>query len=302
MDEIVTLTFTPSDTEIIAGIPESVEISTNQPATIYYTLDGTLPTLLSTVYTEAVALPTDENAVTLSAIAYYVDGYGSMVPSAILSNTYSTDQTDLDRTRWIFFEGVVYSYPGGQDIPFYYDINGDASYLIDVDPAELEFIDPSRTRLGEEVGTDNEVELVEPDETATLIDNEIPEFSTPNGDAPFRPSAKFILIDSRAGAEEQSVRLINGPYMSLRDSKRYFNGIDFYRLQGHNHISGSLAKVHYNRQKGVLVAYYFDSAESRWVKSISDLETPTTPPNQGQIRITTPLVFKWFNFGRQQMS
>lgn len=301
MDEVVTLTFTPSETEIIAGIPESVEISSNSPATIYYTLDGTLPTLLSSIYTSAITLPTDENAVTLSAVAYYVD-QGVQVPSAVLSNTYYTDQSDLNRTRWIFFEGVVYSYPGGQDIPFYYDVNGDVSYEIDVDPAELDFIEPSRTRLGEEVGTDNEVTPVDPDETASLIDNEIPEFSTPNGDAPFKPSAKFILIDSRDGAEEQSVRLINGPYMSLRDSKRYFNGIDFYRLQGHNHISGSLTKIHYNRQKGVMVAYYFDSAESRWVKSISDLETPDTPPNQGQIRITNPLVFKWFNFGRQQMS
>ena len=298
---VITLTFIPSANQIVSGFPETVTISTNISSTIYYTLDGTLPSLLSAVYTEPVKLPTDGLAVTLSAIAYYIDGMMNLVPSAILSNTYYTDQTDLDRTRWLFFEGVVYSYPGGLDIPLFYDANGDASYKIDVDSYDLELVYTSRNRVGDELGTDNEIDIMDPDETVAIIDNDIPEFSSPNSTDPFQASAKFILIDSRTGAPEQSVRLINGPHMSLRNSNKYWSGIDFRRIQGDNHISGGLTKIFYNREKGLMVAYYFDSAESRWVKSIGDLVTPEFSPNQPSVRFSLPLVFKWFNFGRQQM-
>jgi len=294
---IVTLTFTPSADETISGIPNTVEIETNTAATIYYTIDGSLPTLLSEVYTEPVVLPTNENSIVLSAIAYFLDGYGNMVPSSVLSKPYMTDQSDLDRTRHLFFEGVVYSYPGGADIPFYYDENGDVSVTIDIPADQLEFIASDRDIDGDYIGTENEVEPVPPNETATLVDNDTPLFSTPNADT-FSPEALYIEIDGRGGAPDQVVKLINGPYMSFRDMRASYGGIEFYNIQGANYISGDAVKHHYDRDKGTLVCYYHDSNTNRWVKSIQDLPdaTDTTPSSV----VSNPLVFKWFLYGRHQ--
>lgn len=295
---VVSLTFTPSTSQTIAGIPDSVEISVNAAATIYYTLDGSLPTVFSNVYTEAIELPTDQNSVTLSAIAYYLDDDNNLVPSAVLSNTYAPDQEDLDRTRYIFFEGVVYSYPGGLNIPFYYDQNGEAAFSIDVPEDDLLLLRPERDHLGLPNDLATDVEPVDPDNTATLIDNEISAYQSPNDDT-FHPEAYFIVIDGREDASPQVVNLINGPYMSLRDLKTSYGGIEFYNNHGTLYISGDSTRYHYDRQKGIIVFYYFDSNTNRWVKSLQDLSASPAQVKPTPV-IQNPLVFRWFNMGRHQ--
>jgi hypothetical protein len=295
---VVTVTFTPSEDETVSGIPDTVAIAVNVSATIYYTLDGTLPTLFSSVYVDPVELPTDENSVTLSAIAYYLDEMAMLVPTAVLSETYSTDHTDIDRTRYLHFEGVVYSYPGGLDIPYYYDENGDVTFSLDIEESNLLFIDSDRDVAGNFVGTTNEVDPVDPDETATLIDNVIAPFSSPNNST-FNPEAYLIQIDGRAGAPEQVVKLINGPYMSLRNLRTSYGGIEHYNIRGSRYVSGDATRYSINREKGIIVFNYFDTNTNRWVKSIQDLEPA---PAQASAAFSPPLVFHWFNMGRHQDS
>ena len=64
--------------------PFSVEISAEEGATVYYTLDGTEPTTESTVYSEAIAFNEFGTSTTLKAIAA-VDGELSNVASATYS-------------------------------------------------------------------------------------------------------------------------------------------------------------------------------------------------------------------------
>ena len=86
--------------------------------------------------------------------------------------------------------------------------------------------------------------------------------------------------------------------MSLRDLKTSYGGIEFYSITGTNYISGDALRYQYDRQRNIIVFYYFDSNTSRWVKSIQDLDKATqTSPTP---IIQNPLVFKWFNFGRHQ--
>ena len=44
---VITITINESSDQILAGIPKYITLTTNIPATIFYTLDGTTPTTLS---------------------------------------------------------------------------------------------------------------------------------------------------------------------------------------------------------------------------------------------------------------
>ena len=297
---MITLTLIPSQIEIISGIPKTVQFSTNIPATVYYTLDGTLPTTLSPIATGPISLPTNENSVTVSAVAYYFDGY-SLVPSAVLSHIFFTDQSALDRTRYVFFEGIVYSYPGGLNIPFYFDAAGDPSFFLDIPPDEIDFIQSDTNSIGEFIGLDTAVIPVDPSFTSTYDDDPAPAFADGNDPENFRSDAQFIQIDGRASAPNPPViDFINGPLMSLRNSRNSWSGVDFIDTYGTNYISGSATKYHYDRDKKVIVFYYFDSNSSRWVKSIQDLPADTTTGKTPPPTFSNPLVFHWFPFGRPQ--
>lgn len=301
---VFTITFDPSEEETVSGIPNTVAVETSDPATIYYTLDGTLPTLFTTVYTDPIKLPTNQNSVSLSVIAYYLDGYGNLVPSAVLSNIYSTDWSEFaESSRFLHFEGVVYSYPGGLDIPFYYDASGEVLFSIDIPEDDLfssdvEFLESDQDVDGNVLITEQDVGPASPDTMASSVGRSRARFSTPNSEI-FDPEAYVIQIDGRDGAGDQVVQLINGPFMSLRDLKTSYGGVEFYNIQGENYISGDAAKPLVNREKGIIVFNYFDTNSGRFVKSIQKLAPATRPINGPPVVI--PMVFHWFLYGRQQM-
>jgi len=298
---MITLTFVPSETEVLSGIPKTVSIEANQPATIYYTLDGTTPTPSSSIYVGTLTMPGDVGAITLSAIAYYLDSDNNLVPSPILSETYFTDTSRLDRYRNLFFEGVVYIFPEGTtstEFPFYYDENGEAVNLINVELDQLEFIQSETDQQGNPVALPNDVMYATGAQTPTYFDDEPVLFSSVNGSEIFNPHAQFILIDGRTGAPPQQVELINGPHMSLRDMRKTYGGVDFIDLLGSNYISGGATRPMISEEKRIIVFYYFDSDSSRWIKSIQDL--PARPTDLSYPNWTSPgLVFHWFQFGRQ---
>lgn len=302
--DTITLTFNSLGIEVLEGIPEFVEIVANMPAMIFYTLDGTLPTMLSTQYTSAIQMPTEAGSVTLSAVAYFLDGYNNLVPSSVMSQTYQTDSSVTgERVRRLDFTGIVYIYPGGLDIPFWYDSAGEPKVLIDIEKEELELalIPSEREPDGSyrENVAGGVVSLVPPEETPSTVDDVYKPFSSPDDDPSFDPDALFIVIDGREPRDLNTVNLTNGPYMSLRDPEKHFGGLDFISTDGSNYMSGSLTKIHYNREREIAVFYYFDSNVNRWIKSIQHLPrvTKSIPPNAV---ISHPVVFKWNNFGRHQ--
>jgi hypothetical protein len=50
MAQIITITITESSVQLVSGIPKSVTITTNFPSTIFYTLDGSTPSVNSLIY------------------------------------------------------------------------------------------------------------------------------------------------------------------------------------------------------------------------------------------------------------
>lgn len=299
----ITLTFTKSTSQILADIPEFVSISSSSPASIYYTVDGTLPTQFSTPYEEpSVQMPTSSASVTLSAVAYFLDGYDNLTPSSVFSETYSTTEITADRVRNLSFEGISYMYPGGLNIPFWYDSDGNPSVYIDIplEEFEKELIPSERNVDGStRSGVDGGVAPFIPVATNHREDDDFTKISSPEGNAYFDPEALLIVIDGRNPRNADDVLLINSSNMSLRNPEKNFSGVDFRSTGGSNYISGGLTKAHYNREKGIIVFYYFDSNSGRWIKSIQNLPAATSQ-RHGNAVVTNPVVFEWNLFGRHQ--
>lgn len=86
---VISITVTQSSEQVVAGIPKTVSISTNISATIFYTLDGSDPTLFSTMYTGPIFLPFNQLLVTLKILA--TNGVDS---SPIVVEQYLTNMVD----------------------------------------------------------------------------------------------------------------------------------------------------------------------------------------------------------------
>jgi hypothetical protein len=217
----------------------------------------------------------------------------------VLTEVYGTDSTGLNRTRYVFFEGIVYSYPGGADIPLYYDYAGNPTFYIDTPLDQLEMLLSDRDESGAPIATDNDVAEVSSEYTGSVIDDPLPMFSSANDPEEFRPDALYILVDGRASAENKpSVDIINGHMMSLRNSRGSWGGVDYINTGKTNYFSGSATRYHLDRDKNVIVFSYFDSNSSRWIRSIQDL--PPAPTGLPRPHYGSPHVYKWFTYGRHQ--
>jgi hypothetical protein len=136
----------------------------------------------------------------------------------------------------------------------------------------------------------------EEQEHASAID---PKASSPNHDnVYFNPRSQFIVIDGRDGYEDQSVFIINRPIGGTLDDTKYLGGKSLYEAAPY--ISGGLVRHFYNYEKGIVVFYYFDSNECRWIKSIQKIQEPPLPSGIGQRRGGMPLVFTWVH-GKRSM-
>lgn len=288
---ISSIIFEESENQIISGFPEYVSILTSEPsAVIYYTTDGSLPTPLSNAYFERLALPTDGMPFTLSAVAYSeVDGY--YIPSSILTYTWSLDNTAYFEQRKSHKAGVTYIYPGGQNIPFWHDFEGNPATYLDEDPYYIPFLESDRDAQGKPQPSAYN------NETTGLFVTDMSYLSTMGSDN-FNPDAHIIIIDTRPeSTRKPAVTVINGPYMTLRNPDKYYRGIDYRAVDVSNHTSGQHIQSFHNRQTGTHVAYYFDTVDARWVKSISRVPVVENKerPLPGYQR---PLVFQWNLFGR----
>lgn len=288
---IASLVFQESENQLIAGFPETVSIfSSNPAAIIYFTTDGSIPDPFSQVYTEAIRLPTDSEPFTLSAIAYAnIDGY--MVPGSVLSYTWSLDNTAYFEQRKSHKAGVAYIYPGGLDIPYWYDFEGNTSTYLDVDPVDILFLISDRDSQGFPQPSDYH------NEVTGLANTDMSYLSTLAADN-FNPEASVIIIDTRPeSVRKPSVTVINGPYMTLRDPDKYYRGIDYRAVDSSNHTSGQHIQSYYNRNTGTHVAYYFDTVDAKWIKSISHV--PVEPDKVRPLPVYQhPLVYQWNLFGR----
>jgi len=289
---VISISATSRGIELIAGIPQFVSLETNIPATIKYTLDGSVPTILSDTYWTPIEMPT-YGSIRLRAMAFSGSDIG------YLDITYFTQTSALHRYYRIDGYGIGIAVDAYGVEPVVIDGYGaDASgyVIVPVRRSDYELVDLdikySRTGVnGEGYGT--LIELgPQPAEVAEKQEEIDGEFSSPNNqNVYFNPKATMILIDGRDGYSDQSVRIINRPLDGTLDPLKYLQGKTLYEPQPY--ISGGHVKTFYNYQTGILCAYYFDANECRWIKSIQRFD-PTTVPRGIGLRICgTPLIYRW---------
>jgi hypothetical protein len=291
---VITLTFEGSEEQITDGIPRYMTISSNVPTTIYFTLDGASPTDNSPVYSGQFEMPDGRTSVTLSAFGVDADGY----ESPVLTQIFAANTTRATVSRNTGAEGYVLSWADiGDDTPDGFDADGNIARFMDVDLETLDVIRSERGLLGIAEGTKVEVNYPDPEDTASLIDDGFVPFSTPEIGEEFNPYAKMIVIDNR---EENDINLTLRGYGSMHDVYREFGGKRLREAADDAaYVSGGFVRRFYDSKNNVMVSYYFDHNESRYVKNIQELPEGINANTIGTPAIGMPIVFKWIDRGRQ---
>lgn len=287
---IITISATLLGNEIISGVPQLVSLYTNIPATLYYTLDGSVPTINASVYTDIIEMPVD-SSVRLRALAL------SGGDSGTLDLTFATDNMEI-LTHRSGTEGIVVDAYG--ITPVLYDgyttspeniVNVPTRYsdyeLVDLD---LKY---SRTGPnGEGPGTLITMGPIPASqyEKAEEIDEHA---SSPNNqNVYFNPKSVYITIDGRDGYADQVVRIINRPYDGSLNIAKYQQGRLLKELD--LPITGGHVRSFYNAQTGTYVSYYFDTFELRWIKSVQYVNPNDLPKNLGLRAAPGPaVVIQW---------
>jgi hypothetical protein len=292
-----TLTFNPSINEMVSGVPEYIEIDTNEPATIYYTVDGSTPTINSTIYVGSIYTPTGTESFTLQAFG--VDG--SDVAGEVLTQVYAADTTRTTKSRLVGGEGVIVDSAVEPVLTTDgFDAGGSAVRFETLDPQEVAdlTIRSAKGRNGLEPGTQVVVNIPDPSTTSNPYDDNFQETSTPQYAATFNPYAKTITMDNRISNETQ---LTLRTFQSLENVYTE-NGGKRIREQTTEgcYISGGKVRSFYDQRNNVMCSYYFDHNNERWIKNIQQLPAniQSTIGHHNSGGLST--VFAWVPRGRQQ--
>lgn len=296
---VITVTITESPYQKYDGIPSTVTLDTNIPATIFYTLDGTEPDTTSDVYVTPISLPS-EKTVILKVFA--TDGTDS---SSILTETYSADTSQLRYPRDTVTNytpisnkatypygspaasldpGAVYGGVGGTIVDNLeepreadgYDGFGNETRFYNTPKEQFKFVFTETNSIGERgrgIGTlPANVVYIEPQ-----TDNDHPQSSDANS-AYFNPKALVIYHNSGEEPFDDGVVRINRPYFSLENVETTRDKA-LLNVQDGLVPTGSLLRQHYNPRDNTITYYYYDNRTTRWVISTEPFVANQNPIN-----------------------
>jgi hypothetical protein len=324
---VISVTVTESVEQVVAGIPRTVAISTNIPAVIFYTLDGTTPTLSSAQYISPLALSTSSLSITLKILAS--NGIDS---SPILTETYVTNMMNDARlahsaTTAIPQENIAGLYPFGNA-----PIQPNAQFLnpaeagITVDNPALPEIPTGFDGAGSPTGFTNEpYDLTNYSIKYTTTDfqnksgigvGNLPATVTVEAPPPvpnttdqnsnmFDPRA-FVIFQDSTKENPNDPPNINRMHFSLENPERSRDGNNFY-TSGLDAppVSGTFIRSAYNPRTNMMTYYYLDTWTNKWIISTSPY-TPNQNSTGSMSGMATAgggagsrFVFEWLPFARR---
>jgi hypothetical protein len=283
---VISISIEESEEQIVSGIPRSITITTNIAATIFYTLDGSVPTLFSDIYIGTLFLPKDKISIVLNVFA--TDGVDS---SPIITESYETNIINNIRLPHSTTDaplGTNYSglFPFGSNVS-----QPDAHFLnpanagITVNDPELPATSTGFDGNGNPNAFTNlpynsenyNVIYVSPKDPGNpgigtlpgnvTIQQEIPpEESTRQFTSTFDPRAFVIFQDFSLENPGDPIQ-INKANFSI-DSEPENNPSQFYNTGLDSPpLTGSFVSRHYNPRDNTMTYYYRDSASNKWIIS-----------------------------------
>jgi len=326
---VISVTTISSEEQVVAGIPRTISITTNIAASIFYTLDGTNPTLFSPVYTSPIFLPTNQLEVILKIFA--TNGVDS---SPIITELFETNMAQGTNARLPRSgttanaqENLPGLYPYGNS-PIQpnagYENPADVGITVD-NPA----IASNSTGFNGE-GSPNAFTDAPYDITNYSIKYSTTDFQNKPGygigtlpaqvkiqsDAPpptttdqnsdtFDPRALVIFQDERT-EDPNSPAYINRMHLSLDNSEKTRDGNNFYTTGlDAPPVNGTFLRSHFNPRNNTITYYYLDTWSNRWIISTAAYTpSPNWDGNLSGMRSMrggagAKYVFEWQNFARR---
>lgn len=285
---VITITISDSPIFIVAGIPKSITATTNIPASIFYTTDGTTPDLNSDIIVGSLTLPTDQVSVIFKAFA--TDGTNtSPIITQVYQNTtisqlrqprdkvIGLNNSPLNQDRGIFGSnspspnvtfgntgGITVDDPTLVGIPDGYDgtATGTPASFTDLPLIDYKFTYSTTDRLGQTgkgIGTlPAQIKIFVPPP---------PPAESDTSSKLFNPKALLIIQDGTKPPANPDIALINRPNFSLTNPN-VSDGTDYTKTAFEGSVStGSFVRQFYNPRDQTITYYYFDSKALRWIIS-----------------------------------
>lgn len=325
---VISITVTASEEQIVAGIPKTVYLSTNISASIFYTLDGSTPTLFSTMYTGPIFLPVDKLSVTLKVLAS-----NGVDTSPVVSENYLTNFTTGKNTR--LPRAGTTAEPGKDDLHSLYpygtnEIQPNATFTstadagITVDSAEVDGYASGFDGSGNPTGyTDAPYDTLNYQIKYSTTDKigqtghgigTLPakatikqETAAPNetniNSAIFDPRA-FVIFQDASQENPNDPPHINRMHFSLENPEKARDGNHFFTAGlDAPPVSGSFLRQHYNPRTNTMTYYYLDTWTNKWIISTMPF-TPSKDAGRlsGMVlskQAGAGFVFEWLPFTRR---
>jgi len=290
----ILLTIVESTQETVVNVPKWITVSSDIPATVFYTFDGTIPNEGSDVYLGRLSLPTDQNPLVVKIWAtngsdssdIEVKEYSSTLVGARLARADAVNYGTLSIVDFQPFSSSAQPNPpiyGPQvgitvndlAIPGYpdgYDGSGNQVFNIDLPKSDYTFIYSETDRLGQTgrgIGT-------LPSTTTIRYPEPPPETSSTN-DKFFNPKALVIYQDSR-DTENTDLTLLNKTNFDSNDPSKSQISAYYYSARDGNKIHGSAGRPHFNQKDQTITFFYHDSLSGRRIISTEPFRSKHQDP------------------------
>lgn len=322
---VISVSITQSEEQVVSGIPRTVTLTTNIPANIFYTLDGSVPTLFSAMYVDPITMPTDKLIVILNVFA----SNGTDV-SPIISETYQTDMVSgdarLPRSSVDVPPGTnmpelypfgtnpiqpmgTYLNPADSGVTVYNPALPATATAFDADGYQTAYTNQPYNLINYNiVYTTTNAEGETGPNIGNLPKNKIqPEVPPPEETQLFSnmfdPRA-LVIFQNFADEDPDMPPQVNRQFFTLQNDSKVRDGNAYFsRAIDGPPPSGSLVRSHYNPRTNEITYYYFDSWNNRWIIST----TPYVPNGTWDGNISTKFmghggsarVFEWIPFQRR---
>lgn len=320
---IISVSITDSELQTVSGIPKNVSITTSVPANVFYTLDGTEPTVDSLIYVAPTALPTNNSSVTLKIFAT-----NGLISSSIITKKYGPD-TSVIRMSHDTVIGLNSPKNSGDNFPFgdssaNLNISYGKSGGVTVDSYDINNIpdgyDGTTTNTHSN-GTDNDVSSYEmvysdanylgevgkgvgtlPANITIVVPNPVsPSTHTSSNAKLFNPRAMVIYQNS---ADETDISQLNRASFSLQNLETVKAGSSLLNTAfDSSNVTGSFIRSFHNYKDNTVTYYYRDSETNQWIIS-TEPYVPRDPDLGALYKMVLPsrsvngsqYVFKWIPF------